>query len=244
MTRTDKRARIRPSAVRGRAVQQPGRGHAVDTIWAKLQRVLAICRDAFSQVEGLSAHSPATRRMCLVVLQWLPTRPQRSAATHAHRCSCDRQSGSTPARRLRRSCGVAQRFYTLMTASVRASIPASLSARPSLSSVAGSERTRRGVADLRRGSVGPDEDLERQIECRERRGHHHRGSCRGTAEDDELRIAQLEPFVTGPGLGGPPRPPQRSWTSCGSSIAPATFTPVIDSDDSFVCCGMTARRSP
>jgi hypothetical protein len=28
--------------------------------------------------------------------------------------------------------------------------------------------------------VGPDEDVERQIECRERRGHHHRGSCPGT----------------------------------------------------------------
>ena len=64
---------------------------------------------------------------------------------------------------------------------------------------AGCERTRRGVADLRCGSVGPDEDLERQIECRERRGHHHRGSCRGTAEDDELRIAHLEPsFVASP----------------------------------------------
>jgi hypothetical protein len=33
------------------------------------------------------------------LLHWLPSRPQRSAATHAHRCSCDRQRGSTPARR-------------------------------------------------------------------------------------------------------------------------------------------------
>ena len=111
-----------------------------------------------------------------------PSRSQRSAATHAHRCSCDRQGGSTPARRLRRSCGVAQRFYTLMTASVRASIPASLSARSSLS-LSRAVRAAQQRGELRDTRSGPVVELLVAMLCgvwvyvgfsrhRARRRHH------------------------------------------------------------------------
>src|SRR5438876_4372127 len=49
-----------------------------------------------------------------------------------------------------------------------------------------------GVADLRLVAVGPDKDLARQVERRERSRRHHGRTCERVAEDDELGIAELE----------------------------------------------------
>ena len=69
--------------------------------------------------------------------------------------------------------------------------------------VAGGQGGRRGVADGGApAGLGPDEDLQREVEGGQRRGHHDARAGGGVPEDHQGRLPQLEPERRGPRPAG------------------------------------------